>query len=411
MRIHILSKTISTLSIVSTLLVATLSWSVHAEVEINGTGALQQRYFMQDAVNLEQDRAISTSAFAEVEFYSEFNDGDDSILFKPFYRLDETDGERTHADIRELVWLHVGDSWELRTGITKVFWGQTESLHLVDIINQTDAVESVDNEEKLGQPMVNLSIIQDWGTTSFYVLPYFRERTFAGREGRLRFSLPIDIDNAVYESDDEERNVDWAIRWQHTLGAWDIGLGYFDGTSREPSFLPPEEGVEGITEGGIRPYYPQIQQSSIDMLAVLGSWLLKFEGIRRESNQDDFYAAVGGFEYTQVGVFDTEFDLGWLMEYQYDDRLDTLQTLGQDDIMIGSRIVFNDIEGTEILFGIIQDLEESSSRMGLIEASSRISDNWKWRIDAYFMSSDLPSDPLYQVRRDDFVELSLEFYF
>lgn len=382
--------------------------TANAEVEVHGTGAIQQRYFMQDAANIQQDRTISTSIFAEIEFYSEFNDGADSIVFKPFYRLDETDGERTHADIRELLWLHVADSWEFKAGIGKVFWGQTESLHLVDIINQTDSVESVDNEEKLGQPMVNLSLIKDWGTTSFYVLPYFRERTFAGREGRLRFSLPVDIDNPIYESEDEEENVDWAIRWQHTLGDFDIGLAYFDGTSREPSFVPVMEEEEMAS---IRPYYPQIKQSSIDLLAVMGSWLWKFEGIRRESAQDDFYAAVGGFEYTQVGVFDSVFDLGWLVEYQYDDRQDTLQTMGQDDIMVGSRIVFNDFEGTEILLGLIQDLDESSSRMGLIEASSRISDNWKWQLEAYFMSSDLPTDPLYQVRRDDFVELSLEYYF
>ncbi len=382
--------------------------TANAEVEVHGTGAIQQRYFMQDAANIQQDRTISTSIFAEIEFYSEFNDGADSIVFKPFYRLDETDGERTHADIRELLWLHVADSWEFKAGLGKVFWGQTESLHLVDIINQTDSVESVDNEEKLGQPMVNLSLIKDWGTTSFYVLPYFRERTFAGREGRLRFSLPVDIDNPIYESEDEEENVDWAIRWQHTLGDFDIGLAYFDGTSREPSFVPVMEEEEMTS---IRPYYPQIKQSSIDLLAVMGSWLWKFEGIRRESAQDDFYAAVGGFEYTQVGVFDSVFDLGWLVEYQYDDRQDTLQTMGQDDIMVGSRIVFNDFEGTEILLGLIQDLDESSSRMGLIEASSRISDNWKWQLEAYFMSSDLPTDPLYQVRRDDFVELSLEYYF
>lgn len=383
------------------------SQTVQAEVEINGNAALQQRYFFQDAVYLQQDRTISTSVFAEFEVYSEFNDGSDSILFKPFYRLDETDGERTHADIRELLWLHVGDDWELRTGVSKVFWGQTESLHLVDIINQTDSVESVDDEEKLGQPMVNLSLIRDWGTTSFFILPYFRERTFAGREGRLRSGLTVDIDNPVYESDDEEKNIDWAIRWQHTLGDWDIGLAYFDGTSREPGFMPAEDNAGA----SIRPYYSQIKQTSIDLLAVLGSWLVKFEGIRRESTQDDFYAAVGGFEYTQVGVFDSVYDLGWLMEYQYDDRQNTLQALHQDDIMVGTRIVFNDIESTEILLGIIQDLDESSSRMALIEASSRISDNWKWRIDAYFMSSDLPSDPMYQVRRDDFVELSLEFYF
>ncbi len=35
-----------------------------------------------------------------------------------------------------------------------MYWGVAESNHLVDIINQTDAVESFDGEEKLGQPMV-----------------------------------------------------------------------------------------------------------------------------------------------------------------------------------------------------------------------------------------------------------------
>ena len=76
--------------------------------------------------------------------------------------------------------------WELRLGIGKVFWGVTESRHLVDTINQSDGVEDIDGEAKLAQPMATLSWIRDWGVVELLVLPYFRERTFAGVEGRPR---------------------------------------------------------------------------------------------------------------------------------------------------------------------------------------------------------------------------------
>lgn len=376
------------------------------EIDVRGTVAVEHRYFLQDALFAEQERS-NLSMFAEAEIYTEFNDGSDSLLFKPFYRFDQHDDERSHGDIRELVWLHVGDDWELRTGIGHVFWGQTESLHLVDVINQTDAIEAIDGEDKLGQPMVNLSLIRDWGTTSFYVLPYFRERTFAGREGRPRFALDVDTDNPLYESEDEEKNVDWALRWQHTIGDWDVGLSYFDGTSREPILMPQVEG----DVASLRPFYPQMQQAGVDVLAVYGAWLFKFEGISRRTNAEDYAALVGGFEFTNVGVFDSSIDLGWLAEYQYDSRDNLLLAPSQNDIMLGSRIVFNDVDGTEILIGMIQDLDESSSRTGFIEASSRISDNWKWQLDAWLFSSDVLDDPIYQYRRDDFVELSLEYYF
>ena len=94
-------------------------------------------------------------------------------------------------------WLKVFDESELRVGLRKVFWGVTESQHLVDIINQTDLVESLDGEEKLGQPMINYALINDWGTLDLYLLPYFRERTFSGINGRLRSSLYVDTTNPL----------------------------------------------------------------------------------------------------------------------------------------------------------------------------------------------------------------------
>ncbi|WP_026377221.1 hypothetical protein [Aestuariibacter salexigens] len=402
-----MTKTVSAAR-ASAFLLLTASLPCAAQAEFAGEMGVQQRYFLQDALLPEQERA-QFSVYAQPEWYHSWNDGYDSLLFRPFVRYDEVDSERTHIDIRELIWLHVSDNWELRTGIGKVFWGQTESLHLVDVINQVDLVETIDYEDRLGQPMVNFSYIMDMGTLSAFVLPYFRERTFAGPDGRLQLPLPVDTDNPLYESSDEERHIDWAVRYQATLGDWELGLSYFDGTSREPFFVPAPNPQSGEIQ--LRPFYAQMQQVGVDTLAVAGSWLIKFEAIYRDVLDDDFFAAVGGVEYTSVGVFDSMYDLGLLIEYQFDERDELSWTGAQNDLMIGTRIVFNDIDGTEVLLGVIQDLDNSSTRGGLIEASSRMTDRWKWRLDAYFFSSDTPTDVTYAWRRDDYVEFTLEYYF
>jgi hypothetical protein len=269
-------------------------------VEITGSSGVEMRYYLQDALYPEQERTYG-SFFVSPEVYTEFNNGNDSLLFKPFYRVDEHDDERTHGDIRELQWAHYADSWETKVGIGKVFWGQTESIHLVDIINQTDAVESVDGEAKLGQPMVNASYYSDMGTFSVFVLPYFRERTFQSTEGRLR--PPIAIGDAIYESSNEQRNIDLAVRWQSSIDDWEVGLSYFTGTTREPEL------VAGIDENGnvaINPFYAQVNQAGVDLLKVSGAWLLKLESIYRTGQSEDFAALVTGFEYTQQGVFDSD---------------------------------------------------------------------------------------------------------
>jgi hypothetical protein len=59
----------------------------------------------------------------------------------------------------------------------------------------------------------------------------------------------------------------------------------------------------------------------------------------------------------------------------------------------------------------VQDLDYSNVRTGFIEASSRINDNWKWRLDAWMFSSDEPSEFTYLLRRDDYIQFSLEHYF
>jgi hypothetical protein len=119
------------------------------------------------------------------------------IRIAPFLRLDSLDDERTHFDIREAYWRNLWESWELTVGFNRIFWGVTESRHLVDVINQTDQVEDIDGDEKLGQPMIQLITDRPWGRLEAFALIGFRERTFAGPDGRLRTPLPVDNNAAV----------------------------------------------------------------------------------------------------------------------------------------------------------------------------------------------------------------------
>lgn len=379
---------------------------LHAE--LGGVINIEQRYFLQDALYPSQARAQTSFVFTP-EWYTSFGEGDHTLIVKPYYRYDQEDSERTHADIRELLWTYVTGEHEFKAGIGKVFWGQTESLHLVDVINQTDLVDAVDNEAKLGQPMLSYSYYLDAGVASVYILPYFRERTFSGRDGRLRPIVPIDSSRATYESPDEESNIDYALRWQQTLGDWEVGLSYFNGTNREP--IPITEGSVETNDLAIYPYYELIEQYGLDVLWVNGSWLYKLETIYRESKLNQFYAAVAGFEYTWVGAFDSSHDIGWLVEYQFDERDSNFFAPAQNDIMFGMRWVWNDFDSTEILVGAVQDLDSSSTFSVLVEASTRMTENWRWTMNGYFFGSEDPTNPYYFIRRDDHLEFNVEYFF
>jgi len=371
--------------------------------EWSGFSAAEYRYFQHESPFSEPDQHNLSFVLAP-EYYHEWDDGQQSLLISPFLRVDNQDAERSHADIRELQWLLVKDDWELRVGLSKVFWGVTESQHLVDVINQTDLVENSDTEDKLGQPMINLSFFKDWGTVDLFVMPYFRERTFAGKDGRLRSSLVVDTDKASYESGAGRQHLDVAMRWSQTFGDWDVGLSHFYGTNREPLLQL------NSTFDALLPYYEIMHQSGVDIQYTNESWLWKLEAIRRDTSSDTFTAMTGGVEYTFYGVFDSDIDVGVISEYLFDDRNDELQTPFEDDIMIGSRITWNDEQSTELLIGMVQDLESSDASWN-IEASRRLGDRWKVSLEGRYFSVRNNDTALYSIRDDDYLQLEFARYF
>jgi len=47
----------------------------------------------------------------------------------------------------------------------------------------------------------------------------------------------------------------------------------------------------------------------------------------------------------------------------------------------------------------------------LVEANRRFGDNFKASLDIRFMQSSTPSDQKYSLKNDDYMQLSLEWYF
>lgn len=387
------------------LLLLSRVYQVYA-TDISGYAGIESLVFFHNSLDSQQHNHYLSGSI-ETEIYHEWDGGMQSLAFVPFYRLSQYDSRRTHFDIRELTWLKVANDWELRVGIRKEFWGVSESQHLVDIINQTDLVENSDTEDKLGQPMINLALINDWGTVDLYLLTGFRERTFAGNEGRLRPTPEIDVGEERYEKHGIEKHMAYAIRWSHSIGDWDLGLSHFYGTNRDPSIL-----AEADSQGDIQliPYYEMIHQTGIDIQMTRDNWLWKLESIVRSGQGKTFYAGTGGFEYSFYNVFESALDIGVVAEYLYDSRGSHAPIVFQDDFLAAIRLGFNDVQSTEILAGIIFD-RTSNTKFYNIEASRRFGESWKAELEVRFFSSAPVNDPAYILRNDDHLRFELRYYF
>ncbi len=383
-----------------------LLWVIPASGnELSGFIEAEVRLFAKDPIFPDQ-KHDNASIVLQPEYYHEWENGS-SFTFTPFVRLDSADDERTHFDIRELNYLCLADSWELRMGIGKVFWGVTEFYHLVDIVNQTDLVESLDGEDKLGQPMAHLSIPRDFGVVDLFLLPYFRERTYPGINGRLRNALVVDTDHARYESSDGVHHMDWVIRYSHAVADWDFGIYHFRGTGREPILIPDFTDVNSPV---LIPFYEQINQTGLDVQMVAGEWLFKLEAIYYSGRRADYAAATGGFEYTFTRVAETDMDLGIIGEYAFDDRGDEATTVYQNDLMLGLRLAVNDMASTTLLVGFIHDTD-NASQIVRIEAGRRITDHIKLFLESGLFLNTSPDDLLYDLRDDGFVRLEAAYYF
>lgn len=374
-------------------------------IELRTTLGLETRLFFHEPAYDEQKDA-NASGSLNMELYHQF-DSRSSFTVKPFYRIDSNDSTRTHGDLRVCSYLYLAERWQVIIGFDKVFWGVTEFVHLVDTINQTDTLESIDGEEKLGQPMLHISTSIDWGVIDLFILPYFRTRVFPGEKARLRAPETIDSNHSEFESSAKQNHLDFALRYSHTLGDFDLGIAQFIGTSREPAWIKKisEENYQSLI-----PYYQLISQTSIDLQYISGAWLWKIEALYRLQQQRNSGASVFGLEYTIVNPWETSLEIGLVGEYVYDDRTEIHPAPYDNDIMLGVRLNLNDAQTTGVLLGVVLDTQ-SESTIITMEASRRLRDGLKLELSGALLNQIDEIDPAYTLNRDSFVMLKAIFFY
>ncbi len=379
------------------ILACSLLFAFPVLAEWNHELELELRYFPNAPQFEEQGRNAAAIIYRPI--WSTVT-GNSLFDFRGIVRYDENDEERNLIDITELSWSYAYQDWELKLGIGKVFWGVAETQHLVDIINQTDLVDDLDTETKLGQPLISLSRSTNVGVFDFFVLPFFRERTFAGPNGRLRTQPFVDTDLAEFESDDEENHIDYAVRWSHNISIFDVGLSYFNGTGRDPVFTLTEDNAALV------PNYVQIEQFGIDAQATSGAWLWKLEAIDRSAAEvfptENFQAVIAGLEYTFFDLAGA--DIGIVVEHSFDSRGE--QSFSDDLTFVGARLALNDEQSTDLLIGCSVD-----GTLCSVEGSRRIGESFKLSLRGNTFSNIEEDGFLASQREDDFLQLSLAYFF
>ncbi len=185
-------------------------------------------------------------------------------------------------------------------------------------------------------------------------------------------------------------------------------MSHFQGTSRDPLYIL-ERNILG--NPALMPYYEQLSQTGLDLQYTVEAWLWKFEGIsRRGSFSGRRTEMVGGFEYSMVGIMESDANLGIIAEYLFDDRGDDATQPFDNDLMLGLRLTMNDAQSTDGVVGMIIDLEDGNTAWTM-EASRRLGESWKLSLEGRAYLHPPAQDPIYVFRRDHQVTLEIARYF
>ena len=165
------------------------------------------------------------------------------------------------------------------------------------------------------------------------------------------------------------------------------------------------------------PHYNRITQFGLDTQFTTGSWLFKLEAIHRGGAQDslvpqeDYSAFVIGAEHTIYAVFDSDADVTLFAEWAHDGRGRRATNAFENDVFLAARLGLNDEYDTEFVASIVKSLD-TDSRVLNAEFNRRISDSWSLSAQvSAFSGIGMADRPLYEVRRDSFASVNLDYSF
>ncbi|WP_249185504.1 hypothetical protein [Moritella sp. 5] len=349
------------------LVTSSVMTNVNAEIKVKGSASLEQRIFLDSPEQPTYPandypypvyHQISAALSPHIEASSKKNNMVYTV--HPFVRIDERDDERSHIDLREFKAALVTQKWEASIGFDQVHWGVMENHHLVDIVNQTDYLESPNGEDKLGQPMFRLGIDLKGALLEAMLLVGYREPALPTLGARFSFENDYRYEYAGWG---EEYHPDVALRYSKSVNNIDVGVSYFGGHTRTPELRNSAVG-EPIW------YVNLVDQISIDIKADLNQIILKGEVLYKIVEGKSTRAAVLGAEFSLLQTKNIGVNL--LSEYSWDQHGEkALDNSFQNDIFAGVRVTLNGLNNSELLISHNYDFDFGSQH-GFVQAKVNV---------------------------------------
>ncbi len=336
-----------------------------------------------------------------------------------FFRYDALDSERSKIFVEDGYLEMKRGMLRLRAGYQRLNWTATEAFHPADIVNARYWDSTIENQEKLGEPMLAVRLKALGGDVEFYyrpiaVDPVFpstrsRMRVFApihtgvgadvtlGDPVRMRFNGDLYTDHFAYEQ--------WGARIQRSFAGADLGVHVMQHLDRTTPvvFLDTTE----ASSPKARMLFQPVTVLGFTYVQALGSFLIKMEGayqwyMRPRGGQTPLgmvpernYGSVAlGLEYgfnhqgrgTSTFILEGQGIFGFPKNQPVDASIflipqasrpvGLLTPLFNHDVMLAYRYSFDDESSTTVLCSAIVDVLRPQEFLLTASVERRLGETW-----------------------------------
>lgn len=395
-----------------------------AALALDNRGNLEIQY----SAFLEESNQATWQTGSVVKFDTRLSQSlaDDSIKGQLYVQADyqEHEPESYNLTFREafVTWNPTARA-QVKAGWYETFWGVTESVNVVDVLNQRDLSFGLTDKRKITQPGFSLSA--DYGRFNWegHVLSDFQARRFPDQGNRPALPVSVFSENAIYEQGSGFDHFEFATRGQVLLGPMETAVSVFRGYNREPTFVLQGESAQIgqlISTGalpsdhsaGLRPNYEVITHIGHEAVLFVGNSIMKSELVYRKSDNSDWWLAVVGGEYSLYSLFGSFSDLTFFVEYLLNTREEEIDPFFADDVFLGLRLNLNNPLSTTLEAGAFLDTQ-NSEQLYTAKVSSRINSYAKFELSTVVFNTESPpteEELLFELVTGNTIDKPLSFY-
>ncbi len=348
------------------LFILLISCRLFSEVEYKGNIGFEAQKFIHDISN---KRDNSLAFYLETEFKKKFYSSEIVVKIKGMF--DKDDKNRRYVDFNDLYYLYNFENSDILIGRTTLFWGALEFYNISDVFNSKDFLDDLfDYSSKLGS--WNIAYTRYFENSEISIITKLyeeRQKMQDLKSINYFFLLPYD-DDLITQKD----------RFRPTIFLKYSGFG--DEIQIDYSFIY-QNGYDNqrymiVQNGKLRQNAYLVNKLLGFLTLVIDDTIYKAEAAFAKSDDkkvSDYVQFGVGIEHTLYGIWDKK-DLGLLLEYYRYESDQKIQNFFENDLVIGTRILINDVASSSILAGLDIDLE-NKEKIFILKYDTRVFDSYK----------------------------------